>query len=552
MKFGSELRNRGDNGPWNPGYTKADVRVGTQLLYLRTTTTTTTSTIMESSSATQITLNVGGVRFMTTTDTLQTLPDTRLGRLATDKSLTSREHAELFFDRNPDLMNSLLDLYRTGELHLPRHLCSQTVERELKFWDVPVELIQECCYKGVENQREDREIIKEIDKFLTHPFDTPEEIEKLSAWNRVWLIMERPGHGLVSKIWGATFITLVFLSVLFYLFQTSMSFRDFQPLSHNLSLPAPRTLEDEYLSSVPKPWLSRAEVAVFVFFLVEFLVRVLTCPMRGYMARQLKTWFDLLMLVHTGVSLSLDPLMEGKESFSAAELDALTFFYSLSVIRVLRIGYLAKHFDSMKILLLSTRASLKVLLLLALCLMSLAAIFGSAVFLAEYISEDYTFPSIPYGLWYAIVTMTTVGYGDVVPVGSVGRLLGVLCALCGVIVMALPVAVVASKFSSYHDNISSRVQMKARFEFLKNHPGFLSPCAAAGESGRESTCRTCGDQPACRSVLGERKGEKGKEEEEKEKKKAKDGPQSASCLCVRVCQQRKRRKSHPVLVVAPE
>lgn len=103
---------------------------------------------------------------------------------------------------------------------------------------------------------------------------------------------------------------------------------------------------------------------------------------------------------------------------------------------------------------------------------SLATLFGSAVFLAEVLSDHFTMSSIPYGMWYAIVTMTTVGYGDLVPASSVGRLIGTLCALSGVIVMALPIAVIASSFTCYHDNMSTRQQMRTRMAFLKENPDF--------------------------------------------------------------------------------
>ena len=98
-------------------------------------------------------------------------------------------------------------------------------------------------------------------------------------------------------------------------------------------------------------------------------------------------------------------------------------------------------------------------------------------------------------VWCAIVTMTTLGYR--VPGAGhrrVGRLLGTLCALCGVIVMALPIAVIASMFTSYHDNLSSRQLMRARAVFLEGQPAlllqasvfcFVTTAAASRRGGRE-------------------------------------------------------------------
>ena len=145
-------------------------------------------------------LNVGGKSFMTTADTLASLPDTRLGRLARGGQVTSQPDVELFFDRNPDVMNSLLDLYRTGEFHVPRNLCGSTVHRELEFWEIPGELVRECCFQKLEQHKEDAEVREEIEVFLSRPYDTEAEIQQLSKWNKIWLTMERPGLNTASKV----------------------------------------------------------------------------------------------------------------------------------------------------------------------------------------------------------------------------------------------------------------------------------------------------------------------------------------------------------------
>ena len=151
-------------------------------------------------SSCRCTLNVGGQIFTTTIDTLRSLPNTRLGRLAQDETLTNQKDAELFFDRNPEIMNNLLDLYRTGDLHLPSSLCGHSVERELKFWEIPCEMVKECCYGRLKKHQDDAKITAEIDKFLTNRYDTPAEIQELSSWNKIWLIMERPNLSRLSKV----------------------------------------------------------------------------------------------------------------------------------------------------------------------------------------------------------------------------------------------------------------------------------------------------------------------------------------------------------------
>jgi len=88
-------------------------------------------------------------------------------------------------------------------------------------------------------------------------------------------------------------------------------------------------------------------------------------------------------------------------------------------------------------------------------------IFASLVYYAERTQFNPTnnFDSIPVGLWWAIVTMTTVGYGDMTPKTYLGMLVGSFCAVMGVLTIALPVPVIVSNFAMFYSHTKARAKL---------------------------------------------------------------------------------------------
>ena len=110
-------------------------------------------------------------------------------------------------------------------------------------------------------------------------------------------------------------------------------------------------------------------------------------------------------------------------------------------------------------------------------------IFASLVYYAERIQVNPTndFSSIPLGLWWALVTMTTVGYGDMVPKTYLGMFVGAMCAMAGVeysnmfliiiiinpglsqvLVVGLPVPVIVSNFAMFYSHTQARAKLPKR------------------------------------------------------------------------------------------
>jgi len=140
------------------------------------------------------------------------------------------------------------------------------------------------------------------------------------------------------------------------------------------------------------------------------------------------------------------------------ENDILEFF---SIIRIMRLFKLTRHSPGLKILIHTFKASAHELMLLIFFLVIGIVIFASLVYYAERIqyNPNNDFTSIPVGLWWAIVTMTTVGYGDMSPKTYVGMFVGSFCALTGVLTIALPVPVIVSNFALFYSHTQARAKL---------------------------------------------------------------------------------------------
>lgn len=133
----------------------------------------------------------------------------------------------------------------------------------------------------------------------------------------------------------------------------------------------------------------------------------------------------------------------------------------LSMIRIMRLLKLTRHSTGLRILIHTFKASAKELVLLIFFLALFIIIFASLIFYAERLEYNphNDFTSIPNGLWWAVVTMTTVGYGDMAPKTYLGMLVGSTCALMGVLTIALPVPVIVSNFTMFYTHTQARSKL---------------------------------------------------------------------------------------------
>ena len=119
----------------------------------------------------------------------------------------------------------------------------------------------------------------------------------------------------------------------------------------------------------------------------------------------------------------------------------------LRVLRLFRIFKLSRHFSAMSVLLTVIRTELPTLVSAIFIMLVMVVLASAGMFLVERDIQPETFGTIPRAMWWATITLTTVGYGDVIPVTVAGKVLGIFITILGVGMAALPAGIIASGFN---------------------------------------------------------------------------------------------------------
>ena len=222
----------------------------------------------------------------------------------------------------------------------------------------------------------------------------------------------------------------------------------------------------------PHAVLEMVDSVCTCFFTVEFLIRWIVAPNRIKFWKSIMNIIDVLCVLPMWIKyimLSLHVQMD---------MELLPVFFVITILRVLRICRvlrMARHYTGVKILMLALSASLQELVMLLIFVFIVILIFSVVMYYAEFFETD-TFQTIPRGYWWAIITLTTVGYGDMYPKSAMGYMVGSLCALTGILATGLPVPIIANNFNLYYSHtqmkeaVDTRTRTVSKHKYPKHHP----------------------------------------------------------------------------------
>ena len=219
--------------------------------------------------------------------------------------------------------------------------------------------------------------------------------------------------------------------------------------------------------------LRTAEWVFTILFTIEYLMRlwVVARPLRY--ARSFFGVIDLLAILPTFLSV----LVPGAQYFLVVRL--------LRILRVFRVLKLASYLSEADELVTALRHSRRKIFIFVFAVLTLVAILGSLMYFVE--GEEHGFTSIPRGIYWAIVTLTTVGYGDISPQTDLGQTLAAMVMIMGYGIIAVPTGIVTAELTSE----STRREIARALT-----PIDAMPCPRCGLDTHVSDaryCRRCGE-----------------------------------------------------------
>ncbi|XP_034091069.1 potassium voltage-gated channel subfamily G member 2 [Gymnodraco acuticeps] len=458
-------------------------------------------------------INVGGIKYQIPWSTLDEFPLTRLGKLRScsnedeimdlcDDYDSSRN--EYFFDRSPSAFRTIVCFLAAGKLRLLREMCALSFQEELLYWGVEEKNLDWCCLRKLRLRqaefKEQQRLEEEEEAELTTPqscqespqppeMEAPEETRAGGCMRRLRDMVENPHSGLPGKIFACLSVIFVAITAVTLCVSTMPDLREEEERGEC----SQRCYNIFVLETVCVAWFS-----------LEFLLRFIQTQSKWTFLRTPLNLIDVLAILPYYITLIVDSFSVGGKQTGSGNNYLEKVGLVLRVLRALRIFYvmrLARHSLGLQTLGLTVRRCTREFGLLLLFLCVAMALFSPLVFLAESeLGAKQEFTSIPGSYWWAVISMTTVGYGDMVPRSIPGQVVALSSILSGILLMAFPVT------SIFHTFSRSYIELKEEQNRASRHkPGSQDSTKSQNSEDSQETDSYHGITEASATSLQRRK-----------------------------------------------
>ena len=239
---------------------------------------------------------------------------------------------------------------------------------------------------------------------------------------RIFEIISKAENGdRASQVFDVTIMGLIVLSILSIILQSF-----------------------ENLATAYNAQFHALEVFTVAIFTLEYILRVWTADLQFPGTRHPRVRYVLSFMA----IIDLLAILPFYMPFFAADLRFLRMVRLLRLFRLLRVFKLGRYFDALQTIVNVMKDSATQLIIsVALCLFVM--LFSAIVmYTVENPVQPEQFPNVISSLWWAICTLTTVGYGDVYPVTAIGRFFAAVISLVGIGIIAIPTGIIAAGFTS--------------------------------------------------------------------------------------------------------
>lgn len=378
----------------------------------------------------RVVINVSGMIFETRQTTLSRFPDTLLGNEEKRRKFYNPEFHEYFFNRNRSAFEAILYYYQSpGRLKRPDEVPMCIFQEEVEFFELGDEILSDIRLK---------------EGYLGMDEDAKEQPEN-KLQRKIWELFDQPDTSTAASCLAVFSVAVIVLAITVSIAETVPTIKDKKSYTNSTD-----AAEEDVWSE--DPWFL-LELTFNAWFTIEYLVRLFTSPNKCHFFTSILNFIDLIAIAPFYITLLLDN----------AEASSVAALRILRVVRVFRIFKLSRYSKSLQIIGYCVLESFRELGLLILCLFLSVVVTSSLLYYIETGNPDTHFISVPATFWFSLQTITTIGYGDMIPHTALAKVMSAACAIFGALTLALPVLTFVSNFNTlYYKNIMEKNEQNQR------------------------------------------------------------------------------------------